>query len=93
MNQLEIQYFFPLTEQIPLDLEYGPTHLHYRAQGIAGTSSTPILGSIYEFTPTPIWTTSINVDTNNIIITSKNKQPLYRRVLFKLLGIKWKCET
>jgi len=93
MNQLEIQYFFPLTEQIPLDLEYGPTHLHYRAQGIAGTSSTPILGSTYEFTSTPTWTTSINVDTNDIVITSKHKQPLYRRVLFKLLGIKWKCET
>ena len=89
MNQLEIQYFFPLTEQIPLDLEYGPTHLHYRAQGIAGTSSTPILGSIYEFTSTPTWTTCINID-NNITITSKNKQPLYRRVLFKLLGINWK---
>jgi len=93
MNQLEIQYFFPLTEQIPLDLDYGPTHLHFRAQGIAGTSSTPILGSIYEFTSTPTWTTSINVDTNNIVITSKHKQPLYRRVLFKLLGINWKCET
>jgi hypothetical protein len=89
MKQLEIELFFPLTEQIPLDLEYGPTHLHYRAQGIAGTSSMPILGSIHEFTK-PTWTTSINVDTNNIIITSKNKQPLYRRVLFKLLGIKWK---
>jgi hypothetical protein len=85
MNQLEIEYFFPLTEQIPLDLEYGPTHLHFRAQGIAGTSSMPIL-----FTTTPTWTTSINVDTNDIVITSKHKQPLYRRVLFKLLGIKWK---
>jgi hypothetical protein len=93
MNQLEIQYFFPLTEQIPLDLEYGPTHLHFRAQGIAGTSSMPIRGSIHEFTSTPTWTTSINLDTNNIVITSKHKQPLYRRVLFKLLGIKWKCET
>ena len=89
MNQLEIEYFFPLTEQIPLDLEYGPTHLYYRAQGIAGPIPTPILGSIYEFTPTT-WTTSINVDTNDIVITSKHKQPLYRRVLFKLLGINWK---
>jgi hypothetical protein len=93
MNQLEIQYFFPLTEQIPLDLEYGPTHLHFRAKGIAGTSSIPILGSIHQYKSTPTWTTSINIDTNNIVITSKHKQPLYRRVLFKLLGIKWKCET
>jgi len=92
MYQLEIEYFFPLTEQIPLDLDYGPTHLHFRAQGIAGTSSMPILGSTYEFTSTPTWTTSINVDTNDIVITSKHKQPLYRRVLYKLLGINWKIE-
>jgi hypothetical protein len=92
-NQLEIEYFFPLTEQIPLDLEYGPTHLHYRAQGIAGAYGMPILGSTYEFTKVPTYTTSINIDSNNIVITSKTKQPLYRRVLYKLLGIKWQCET
>jgi hypothetical protein len=90
MNQLEIQFFFPLTEQMELDLDYGwPTHLHYKARGLAGTSSMPILGSTFEFTK-PTWTTSINIDTNNIVITSKHKQPLYRRVLFKLLGINWK---
>ena len=91
MNQLEIQFFFPLTEQIPLDLEYGPTHLHYRAQGIAGVHYTPILGSIHQFKPTiTSYTTSINIDQTNITITSKNIPPLYRRVLFKLLGINWK---
>ena len=88
-QQTEIQFFFPLTEQIPLDLDYGPTHLHFRAKGIAGTSSMPILGSIHEFTPIT-WTTSINVDTNNITITSKKIPPLYRRILYKLLGINWK---
>ena len=93
MNQLEIQYFFPLTEQIPLDLDYGPTHLHFRAQGIAGVHSLPILGSIHQYKAIPTWTTSINLDTSNIVITSKHKQPLYRRVLYKLLGINWKCET
>ena len=89
-EQDEIKFFWPLTEQMELDLDYGPTHLHFRAQGIAGTSSMPILGSIYEFTSTPTWTTTINVDTNNVTITSKNKPPLYRRVLYKLLGINWK---
>ena len=88
-RQEEIKFFWPLTEQLELDMEYGPTHLHYRAQGIAGTSSTPILGSVHEFTKTPTWTTSINIDSNDIVIKSKNKQPLYRRALYKLLGIRW----
>ena len=55
MNQLEIELFFPLTEQIPLDLEYEPTHLHYRAQGIAGTISMRILGSIHEYKEPPTY--------------------------------------
>jgi hypothetical protein len=89
MYQTEIQFFWPLTEQIPLDLEYGPTHLHYQAQGIAGVHSMPILGSTYEFTKTPTWTTSINIDSNNIVVTSEKVPPLARRLLYKLLGIRW----
>jgi hypothetical protein len=50
IKQVEIEFFFPLTEQIPLDLDYGPTHLHFRAKGIAGVQSMPIRNSIYEFT-------------------------------------------
>jgi len=88
MYQTEIQFFWPLTEQIPLDLEYGPTHLYYRAQGIAGVHSMPILGSTYEFTK-PTWTTSINIDSNNIVVTSEKVPPLVRRLLYKLLGIRW----
>jgi len=38
-KQSEIPFFWPLTEQIPLDLDYGPTHLHYRAKGVAGVST------------------------------------------------------
>lgn len=94
MHQQEIEFFWPLTEQIPLDLEYGPTHLHYRAQGIPGVHSISILGSTSEFTKVPVsylptCTTSINLDTNNITIISRKKPPLYRRILFRLLGIKW----
>ena len=91
MNQLEIQYFFPLTEQIPLGLDYEVCDTKVYTFG--GVMKDP--GPTFFISPvtTPTWTTSINIDTNNIVITSKHKQPLYRRVLFKLLGINWKCET
>jgi hypothetical protein len=48
-SQSEIKFFWPLTEQIELDLDYGPTHLYYRAKGIAGTHPMQILGTIYEW--------------------------------------------
>lgn len=86
-----IQFFWPLTEQIPLSLDYtgcdAPQYVY--APTTSGTLFTGTTGTIcYNHTPT--WTTSINVDTNDITITSKNKPPLYRRVLYKLLGINWK---
>ena len=88
-TQTEIKFFWPLTEQMELDLDYGPTHIHYRAKGIAGISSLPILGTVYEFTNYPTtWTTTINVD-NSIVVTSEKVPPLYRRLLYKLLGVKW----
>ncbi len=43
MRQLEIQYFFPLTEQIPLDLDFRPSYEYdakKRAEMIAGSVLT-----------------------------------------------------
>jgi hypothetical protein len=87
-QQTEIQFFFPLTEQISLELDYTGC-----AKPITTVYTYPrsvsLTGVDFVNYPTT-WTTSINVDTNNITITSKNIPPLYRRVLYKLLGINWK---
>ena len=94
MKQLEIEMFFPLTEQIPLDLEYGPTHLHYRAKGIAGTHSMPIRGTKHEFTivPTTYATQQFHIDVQSTTLRTETKPPLYRRVLYRLFGFKWKTK-
>lgn len=88
MTQTEIQFFWSLTEQISLDLDFTecdkPKLYTILPSGNGSTGLT--------FMPTDsnaIWTTSINVDTNNITITSKKLPPFYRRVLYKLLGIRW----
>ena len=88
-RQIEIEFFFPLTEQIPLGLDYTgcakPITTNYN------TRSSISIGHGATFVNYPTtWTTSINVDTNNVTITSKNAPPLYRRILYKLLGINWK---
>jgi len=99
--QKDIVWFWPLTEQTEFDLDYGPTHLHYSAKGIAGVSSMPIGGSIYEFTTVamaPI-TPSITISPNNSVgnlnlgvvsIGMEKKPKWYQRLLFKLLGFNWK---
>jgi len=98
MKQLELEMFFPLTEQIPLDLDYGPTHLYFRAKGVAGTSSMPIRGSIYEFTTVPsvpiatLTASHLNIDVQSTTLRTETKPPLYRRVLYRLLGLKWETK-
>ena len=91
MTQTEIQFFWSLTEQISLDLDYTdcikPKLYTILPIGSGGTGLT--LGSTWSTDSNAIWTTSINVDTNNITITSKKLPPFYRRVLYKLLGIRW----
>ena len=91
-EQLSFKFFWPLTEQIPLELDY--TECVKYSNNLL---TYPLLsgGTGFSIGPTvalnnSTWTTSVNVDTNSFTITSKNKPPLYRRVLFKLLGINWK---
>ena len=90
MHQLEISFFYPLTEQIPLDLDfkncikpgiYGP---------VDGLSSNYLISaggnwSIVNTTPT----LTIDVDTCPITIRSKVKPNFIKRLIYRSLGMKW----
>ena len=86
MQQLEIKFFWPLTEQIPLDLDYtgcessklSPLKLHsnYTIQNINHTNTSFVASNL-----------SIDVDTT--IIKTKDEPPFYRKMLYKMMGIKW----
>jgi len=103
-NQADIVWFWPLTEQTELDLDYGPTHLHYRAQGIAGVHSMPIQGSIHEFKVVlGTWSTNISptlsvhpqnsvgqLNIGGISVVLENEPKWYSKLLYKLLGFNWK---
>lgn len=89
MQQLEIQYFFPLTEQIPLDLDYSQCNPHQywiRAQGIAGVHG-----------PFPVGMTFVGDSqiTNTTVLSGwdigKKEEPSrLRKFLMKhLIGWKW----
>jgi hypothetical protein len=90
MTQLEIEFFWPLTEQIPLDLDFSecPPHQYYlKAQGqpLLGPYNT---GMIFA-TPEQNWSTTLTIEADKIEFT-KVAMPWYRKVLFKLMGFKWK---
>jgi len=105
MHQLEIQYFFPLTEQIPLDLDFTLTEkyiLDKRAEQ-ARSSVSITSGMVLSNGGTgATWTTisnnlgnpsfTINVDAMPITIVSKKKPNFVKQFIYKALGMKWKSE-
>jgi len=105
MQQLEIEYFFPLTEQIPLELDFTLTEkyiLDKRAEQLQ--NSTLISGSylLSNGGTGSTWTTlstnlgspsfTINVDQCPITVISKKKPNFIMKFIYKSMGTKWKAE-
>ena len=108
MQQLNIDYFFPLTEQIALDLDFTQTEkyiLDKRAEQ-ARNSVTAMTGSYLISNggiSDTVWTTTssnnlgnpsftINVDAMPITIVSKKKPNFIMKFIYKSMGMKWKSE-
>jgi hypothetical protein len=91
--QLEFKFFFPLTEQIPLDLDYTECDSRQTSPFIVsyGGTGDPLLGI---GTHQHNWVLSQGV--SKISITADGlefagfKMPWYRKILFKLLGFNWR---
>ena len=92
--QLEIQYFWPLTEQIPLDLDY--TACNQPRYSVPVGYSTPV-GTVYTLANNTWHTTSISagtllLDVDTTVLKVNDKPPMIRRALYKLLGINWEIK-
>jgi len=97
MKQLEIEYFFPLTEQIPLDLDYTPCQEYERTKRGSLLSSTVDWVMVNGITgaSVPNWsanTLCIDIDQQPITILSKKKPNLFLRYVYRSLGMKWKSK-
>ena len=87
MRQLEIQYFWPLTEQIPLDLNYEHCAKPKIETTInSGQTFTIANGGTYSTTITAAHL-SLDIDTTTIKV--KEKPSLCSRIIYKCLGLKW----
>ena len=86
MRQLEIEFFWPLTEQIPLGLDYTGCEKPKLSMPTIGTGS-------YYLAPTnsniSIITSQLTVDVGSTVFKLEGEPPLYRKILYKLMNIKW----
>jgi hypothetical protein len=101
MQQLSIDYFWPLTEQIPLDLDYTdckkPQSSMFIDPGAWSNFPSEIPSEIFRIDGGGTGTTSIisarlNLDVDTTVIKTNTKPPLIRRGLYKLLGLKWEIK-
>ena len=85
MNQLELQFFWPLTEQIPLDLDYSECSKKYTIplSGIGGGGGV-LTGTAANWAVS----TTVNIEPNRMTVSLDKPVPWYRKVLFNLLGIR-----
>ena len=100
MQQLNIEYFFPLTEQIPLELDFKPCTDYAEEQRKKQNYTGYTLNAWNA--DDPGWTTmstnigstsfTINVDQCPITIISKKKPNFVKQFIYKTLGMKWKAE-
>jgi hypothetical protein len=98
--QLEIQFFWPLTEQIPLDLDYTECNQpKYYVPSVPWGSIGPSLSgeTVYtlanqQWTTTSISAGTLQLDVDNTVLKVNDKPPLLRRGLYKLLGIHWEIK-
>ena len=102
MQQLNIEYFFPLTEQIPLELDFKPCTDYDEEQRKKQNYTGYTLNTWNGVGTGATWTTisnnlgapsfTINVDAMPITIISKKKPNFIMKFIYKSMGMKWKAE-
>ena len=93
MYQQEIKFFWPLTEQIPLDLDYSVcektklsvSSLEYGKYSLTSASNWDTLN-------TTITAANLNLDVGSTVVKLKEKPSLVRRALYSGLGLTWEVK-
>jgi hypothetical protein len=106
MQQLCIEYFYPLTEQIGLDLDYEPSIAYAKKlqeerwkNSVTLTSGMGLMAGSNGVAWATVGSShigapsfTINVDQMPITIVSKKKPNFVKQFIYKTLGMKWKSE-
>mgnify|MGYP003332990263 FL=1 len=101
-NQLEFKFFFPLTEQIPLGLDYTDCEKPklYVPHNSIGYTIAGATGTSWVTTSTDISTATLKVAKPEEIVgyfeigplqVGREKEPnIMQKLIYKLLGFNWK---
>ena len=90
MRQLDIEFFWPLTQQIPLDLDFTECEkprlsTFFNDPYIIGNGFLISNGSTNSY----ITTGKLSIDAETTVIKVTEKPNILRRGLYKALGVNW----
>jgi hypothetical protein len=91
MQQLEISFFYPLTEQVPLDLDCTDCEkpkLHTNTYAIIGNNGPYTLTNGATSTYALHVDGKVSMDADKMTFRTSKKPNIIRRALFNVMGIK-----
>lgn len=88
MHQQEIKFFWPLTEQIPLDLNYDECEKPKFSVPIDTNGITYTVGA-WDTGTVSITASHLNLDIDTTVVKVKETPNLCSRIIYKCLGLKW----
>ena len=89
MKQLEIEFFWPLTEQIPLNLDFTDCEKPKLTTFITGPMTSYGFLTSNGSTNSYITTGKLSIDAETTVIKVTEKPNILRRGLYKALGVNW----
>jgi hypothetical protein len=87
-QQLQFEFFWPLTEQIPLELDYTDCDRPKLAMPNNVTSGQFIISNGGTWS-TSITASHLSLDIDTTTIKVKDTPNLCSRIIYKCLGLKW----
>jgi hypothetical protein len=85
MYQQQIEFFWPLTEQIPLNLDYS----NCTKPALTVTTSISMPQGLSLSVAPPTWTTSFRLNENTTTMVVQKEPNFIRKFIYKLIGFKW----
>ena len=94
MYQTSIQFFWPLTEQIPLDLDYTDCEkpkLYTNTVVSSGLELTTVTTGT-TWVAMEINPQKLTVDVEQVCFKQRKKPNIFRRIIYKIIGINWELK-
>lgn len=88
MQQIEIEFFWPLTEQVPLDLDYANCEKPKLYSDSTITSGSYIMSTGASSSYTTQIIGNFQIDADKTTFKTSKKPNIIRKALFNIMGIK-----